>query len=86
MDKKGREFGEALRSLENTPPPDGLKAQILNKLMDNPDMPELNPVQRLLFRNPLGAAGVLSVAISGLLWAILGNNYPALVNALLFSR
>jgi hypothetical protein len=86
MDKRDKRLGGLLRSLEAAPPPEGLKARLYEDLRENVLPPDMNAVQRLLYTHPLRAAGVLSVVISGLLWAILGNHYPALVNALLFAR
>lgn len=83
MDKKIREL---LNILETTPSPDGMKARVLDSLQPSISSLKLNRFQRLLFASPVRAAAILSVAVSGLLWAIFGSNYPTLLMSLFSVR
>jgi hypothetical protein len=81
-----RKIDELLGLLEDATPPEGLKARVHGRLQAGMGDLELNGLQRLLFANPLGAAGLLSVVVSGLLRAALGSDYPAVLASFLFAR
>ena len=76
MDKK---ITDILRSAEGMQPPAGLKEKILNSMLPALNDRELGWFEKLLYSSPLRAAGVFSVSLSAVLWAVFGSNYPALL-------
>lgn len=66
-------------------PPEGLKESVLQKTMSEKVRrePVLSVFERLVFEKPLRAAGLVSAAVSGLLWAITGSGFPALISGLI---
>lgn len=82
MDKKIKEL---LQTLEGAQPPEGMRARVLQKILPQETV-ELNRFQQFLYASPLRAAGLFSIAFSGLLWAIFGASYPAMLTAMLTGR
>lgn len=78
-----RDFTNLITSIDApATPPEGMKESILKKATSHrvPQGPVLSGFERLVFEKPLGAAGLVSAAVSGVLWVILGNGFPALVS------
>lgn len=70
-------INELMRTVEQSDPPGGMKERVLSRVLR--ESVELGPVQRLIFLHPWRAAGVISVVVSGVLWAVLGDSYPMLL-------
>lgn len=78
-----RDFINLLTSIDApATPPEGLKESVLKNAMQKKNSPEavLTGFERLIFEKPFRAAGLVSAAVSGALWAILGSGFPALVS------
>jgi len=78
-----RDFENIISSIDvPAKPPEGLKEAILINATSHPVLPELDlsRLERLIFEKPLRAAGLVSAAVSGVLWAVLGSAFPALVS------
>jgi hypothetical protein len=71
-----------LKTLESAPPPEGVRERVYQRALHPNEPIMLSPFQKLLFKSPLTAAAVISVSVSGLLYAIFGNGYPALLLSL----
>ncbi len=78
-----RDFTKLLTSIDAPDtPPEGLKESVLKRVMQKKNSAEavLSGFERLIFEKPVRVAGLVSAAISGVFWAILGSGFPALVN------
>lgn len=62
-------------------PPEGLQERLINRTMGlkHQGEPVLTPFERFLFEKPLRTACVVSVSISGTLWAAMGSNFAKLL-------
>jgi hypothetical protein len=59
-------------------PPQGLKDAIFSRIMLQKGCGAsafMNNIERMMFERPLWAACALSIVISGILWAVTGNDY-----------
>lgn len=76
---KERDFERLIRSIDvKTLPPEGLKEDILARARvreSRNEMPDMSKMERFLFQKPLLASGILSLAISGVLLAVMGHGY-----------
>jgi hypothetical protein len=72
-----KDINKLLKTLESTPPPDGLRERVLHNLPLGGDI-KLNALQRALYQYPLPSACAIALALSGMLWAAFGADYAAL--------
>lgn len=80
---KEHEFANLLSSLDApVEPPEGLKESILEKVIIQGGIqePVLSMFERMIFEKPLRTAGLVSAAVSGFLWIVLGSGFPLLIN------
>ncbi len=85
-----KEFERIIKSIErDVVPPQGLKEEMLLKVLmqeNSTGNPDMTKIDRLIFEKPLRAACVLSILISGILWAVMGNGYTNILNNVLGIR
>jgi hypothetical protein len=80
-----RDFEKFIKSIDTeVTPPDDLKEKLLSKIMSEfTEGAVLSPLERFIFERPIRVACILSVTISGLLWAVLGNDFAKLLNSII---
>lgn len=66
-------------------PPEGLKEKLLTTVFLSEDGISLTitPLERFLFEKPLRVACCISFLISGLSWAIMGNDFTKLISGMI---
>lgn len=83
---KEKELENIIKSIDTeVTPPSGLKEKILVQVL-NKESPALSGFERFIFERPLRAACVLSIFISGVLWAVMGNGYAGILSGLMGQR
>jgi len=66
-------------------PPEGLRERLITRIImkESSESPVLSSIERFLYEKPLRAAGAIAIAISSLLWAVMGGNFAKLVTSLI---
>ena len=66
-------------------PPEGLKERLLCRVMgsEHSEGPVLAPFERFVFEKPLRTACLISIPISGTLWALLGSGFAKLLSGII---
>lgn len=81
---RDRTLKKLVKSIDTaTVPPKGLKQKILGRVMSmeiNVE-PVLTPFERFIFERPLRTACVISVPVSGFLWAVMGSGFLKLFSS-----
>lgn len=78
-----REFEKLIKTIDTeVVPPEGLKEKLFARVMvkECKAEPVLTPFERFIFKRPLRAACIISILISGPLWAIMGSGFAELLS------
>lgn len=81
-----REFEKLIRTIDTeVAPPEGLKEKLFAKVMvkECKAEPVLTPFEKFVFKRPLRAACIISILITGSLWAIMGSGFAELLSAVI---
>jgi len=81
-----REFEKLVKSIDTeVMPPEGLKEKLFVKAiaLEYKAEPALTPVERFVYEKPLRIACVVSLTISGSLWAAMGSGFTKLLSSII---
>jgi hypothetical protein len=83
-------LGKMIKTIEkDIKPPVHLREKILGEITKERwenNLLYMNPFERFIFQKPLKAACVLSAAISGFLWAVMGSGYSDILFSVVGKR
>jgi hypothetical protein len=86
MEMKDKELRKIIKTIDTgTAAPEGLKEDLLKKVlsMEIRTGTALTLFERFIFEKPLRAACIISIPISGTLWAVTGSGFVKLLSGIL---